>query len=67
MQRAFQRHTDTAVSKTINLVHGARPKDIAAAYLFAFETGCKGVIVSRDGCKTAGYCEPDRILRVLRL
>jgi ribonucleoside-diphosphate reductase alpha chain len=52
IQAAFQRNTDTSVSKTINLVNGAQPKDIAAAYRLAFASDCKGVTVFRDGCKT---------------
>ncbi len=52
MQAAFQQYTETAVSKTINVLNSARPGDVANAYRLAFESGCKGVTIFRDGCKT---------------
>jgi ribonucleoside-diphosphate reductase alpha chain len=51
MQASFQKYTDNAVSKTVNLSHDATRDDVRAVFELAYKTYCKGVTIYRDGSR----------------
>lgn len=54
MQACFQKFTDNAVSKTINMPHKARRGDVERAFMLAYDKGCKGITVFRYGTQKRG-------------
>jgi ribonucleoside-diphosphate reductase alpha chain len=58
MQAAFQKYTDNAVSKTVNLPSDTKVEDVRTIYDLAWKLKCKGVTVFRYGSK------PEQVLYI---
>ncbi len=52
MQAAFQQGVDNSISKTINMSNSATTDDVMNAYLQAWNLGCLGITIFRDGSKS---------------
>jgi ribonucleoside-diphosphate reductase alpha chain len=58
MQAVFQKSTDNAVSKTVNLPNQAKVEEVREIYDLAWRLKCKGVTVFRYGSK------PEQVLYI---
>jgi ribonucleoside-diphosphate reductase alpha chain len=52
MQAAFQKYTDNAVSKTVNLPEDSSLQDARDIYMMAYDLGCKGITMYRYGSRS---------------
>ena len=52
MQGAIQKWVDHSISVTVNLPNDVSEELVADVYRTAWESGCKGITVYRDGCRT---------------
>ncbi len=57
MQGAIQKWVDHSISVTVNLPNDVSEELVADVYRTAWECGCKGVTVYRDGCRSGVLLE----------
>jgi len=52
LQAAAQKHVDHSISSTVNLPENVSKEEVDKIYREAWKSGCKGITVYRDGCRT---------------
>lgn len=51
MQSVWQKHIDASISSTVNVPNSFTKEDTFNLYMYAYDSGLKGVTIFRDGCK----------------
>ena len=52
MQALIQQYTDSSISKTVNAPNGYSVENVKRLYTLAYDLGCKGITMFRDGSRT---------------
>ncbi|MFH2144137.1 MAG: adenosylcobalamin-dependent ribonucleoside-diphosphate reductase [Bacteroidota bacterium] len=60
MQGAMQKWVDHSISVTVNLPEDVSREKVGEVYKAAWESGCKGVTVYRDGCRSGVLVANDK-------
>lgn len=61
LQSIAQKHIDHAISSTINLPSDVTEEQVAQIYEEAWEKGCKGITVYRNGCRDGVLVENKKV------
>lgn len=54
MQSVWQKHIDASISSTVNVPNSFTVEETESLYLYAYESGLKGITIFRDGCRRTG-------------
>lgn len=60
MQGIIGKHIDNSLSVTVNLPNDVTEEKVSEIYLTAWKTGCKGMTIYRDGCRTGVLVSNDK-------
>ncbi|MBW6459796.1 MAG: adenosylcobalamin-dependent ribonucleoside-diphosphate reductase [Bacteroidales bacterium] len=60
MQGAIQKWVDHSISVTVNVPADTPEELVSQIYMTAWESGCKGMTIYRDGCRTGVLLKDDR-------
>ena len=50
VQAQWQIYIDASISSTVNLPNSTTVEEVESLYRYAYDTGCKGLTIFRDGC-----------------